>query len=128
MTRKRLLMIFTGIVLGGFMIFSLNGKQEKEKERLIKEQDNIVYYLTNKYDDITEIYFDEYKENKETGYKYMYVYINGDILIDVTFSDFGKFDYSIGIYQNGYKLKKKESSEELSVSDNILIHYLGKSE
>lgn len=123
MTRKRLLMIVTSIlVLGGMMLFfSLNGetKEEYEAKLFRQEQENIARYLVNEYENLNAIKFDDFQKNTKTGYLYFYVYLNQDILIRVSFDEYGSDDYRLTFHNDGDKLVERNNGhgevEKISV-------------
>lgn len=118
MTRKRLWTIITSIlVVGGLvMVFSLNGEKTLNKEEykaklLRQEQENIAIYLVNEYENIKSIEFDDFQENDKTGYLYFYVYINQDILIRISFDEYGSDDYRLTFHKDGDKLVERNNGQ-----------------
>lgn len=129
MTRKRLLMIVTSIlVLGGlFMFFNLNGetKEEYEAKLFRQEQENIARYLVNEYENIKSIEFDRFSSNFSTGSQSFFINLNEDIRVEVTYYPQNDNDYILTFHKNDQNLVENDEMTTITNLKNVKISYYG---
>ncbi|HEM6099494.1 TPA: hypothetical protein U2D59_001908 [Streptococcus suis] len=125
MTGKRLLSIIVGIlVVGGLvMFFNMNEetKEEYEAKLFRQEQENIAQYLTEHYENIRKIDFLSAEKDSKTGFTDVLMEVNSEMVIMVSFGDYGDDDYVITFYEHGAKFVDRSSS---SIANRVDVNYI----
>ncbi|HEM4665665.1 hypothetical protein [Streptococcus suis] len=110
------------------MMFSFHRMSEEEKlqAQIRKEQERMVLYAVNRYEEIEKIEFTSFEENKMTGVWSAGATINNEYL--VTFKAFG-FAGDLGMNQSGSKITgghliKKAVQTDISNIGHVEVIYL----
>ncbi|CYV10376.1 membrane protein [Streptococcus suis] len=128
---KKRLVLFTSLLflsIGGMMMFNFHRMSEEEKlqAQIRKEQERMVLYAVNHYEEIEKIEFTSFEENKMTGSWSAGATINNEYL--VTFKAFG-FAGDLGMNQSGSKITgghliKKAVQTDISNIGHVEVIYL----
>ncbi|HFU1090690.1 TPA: DUF1433 domain-containing protein [Streptococcus suis] len=118
--------IFISLVVAiTILILGECGMTESNKEVKYKEeQDRMVEYLAQNYEDIKKVEFTEIEHNKITGTYSFYATINNQIQIDFTLRGLNGEIYvnELSSRNHGHFLKKSDTSNE---KPDVDVVYLG---
>ncbi|MGT2743677.1 DUF1433 domain-containing protein [Streptococcus plurextorum] len=116
-----LVVAITILILGGC------GMTESDKEvKYREEQDRMVEYLAQNYEDIKKVEFTEIEHNKITGTYSFYATINNQIQIDFTLRGLNGEIYvnELSSRNHGHFLKKSDTPNEKPDVAHIEVKYL----
>ncbi|HFI0065918.1 TPA: DUF1433 domain-containing protein [Streptococcus suis] len=120
--------IFISLVVAiTILILGECGMTESNKEVKYKEeQDRMVEYLAQNYEDIKKVEFTEIEHNKITGTYSFYATINNQIQIDFTLRGLNGEIYvnELSSRNHGHFLKKSDTSNEKPDVAHIEVKYL----
>ncbi|HEM4071335.1 TPA: DUF1433 domain-containing protein [Streptococcus suis] len=116
-------------ILATIAIFILGGCGMTESNKEVKnkeEQDRMVEYLAQNYEDIKKVEFTEIEHNKITGTYSFYATINNQIQIDFTLRGLNGEIYvnELSSRNHGHFLKKSDTSNEKPDVAHIEVKYL----
>ena len=121
----RVLMSITCLVL--LIVFVIGCADKVDKNAIRQDQDRIVEYTVQNYEDVKKIKFTSFKQNKSTRMWSVGAEINDDIYITYTVDMLGSGEIGIIFHvseSNGKKLKKKNNIENNADIDAVEVHYL----
>ena len=121
----KVLMSITCLVL--LTIFTTGCADKIDKKTLRQEQERMVEYTIQNYEDIKKIEFKDFEQNTSTRSWSSGAVINNEIYITYNLNDLsGNGEISIVFHisaSNGKKLKKKNNIEHNGDIDAVEVHY-----
>ncbi|MGQ7462701.1 hypothetical protein ACTGZQ_09310 [Streptococcus suis] len=124
-TRLILVMSAVCIAIGGMIMFSFDRMSEEEKlqAQIRKEQERMVLYVVNRYEEIEKIEFVNFEKDNKTGTWDSDAIINDKF--HVTFVSWGEDDITIngGKSQTGDYLVPKVTTTVTEISDIQVKYY-----
>ncbi len=121
----KVLMSITCLVL--LTIFTTGCEDKIDKKTLRKEQERMVEYTIQNYEDIKKIEFENFEQNTSTRGWTSGATINNEIYITYYLNNLsGNGEISIVSHlsaSNGKELKKKNNIESNSSKDAVEVHY-----
>ena len=133
---KDMLSVILRIILGIvaffviIIVFAFNYETGEDKRKIRLEQERMVEYTVQNYEDIKKIEFKSFKQNESTRTWTSHAIINDDIHITYDINDLSG-ESEIGMVyhisaSNGKELKKKNNIENNGSTDTVEVHYLEK--
>ncbi|WP_304126542.1 hypothetical protein [Gemella sanguinis] len=111
-------------------IYGLYGETGEDKRKIRLEQERMVEYTVQNYEDIKKIEFKSFKQNESTRTWTSHAIINDDIHITYDINDLsGESEIGMVFHisaSNGKELKKKNNIENNGSTDTVEVHYLEK--
>ena len=108
-------------------IYGLYGETGEDKRKIRLEQERMVEYTVQNYEDIKKIEFKSFKQNESTRTWTSHAIINDDIHITYDINDLsGESEIGMVFHisaSNGKELKKKTNIENNSSKDAVEVHY-----
>ena len=121
----RVLVSITCLVL--LTVFTTGCEDKIDRKTLRKEQERMVEYTIQNYEDIKKIEFKNFEQNTSTRSWSSGAVINNEIYITYNLNDLsGNGEISIVFHisaSNGKKLKKKNNIENNTDIDEVEVHY-----
>ena len=121
----RVLVSITCLVL--LTVFTTGCEDKIDRKTLRKEQERMVEYTIQSYEDIKKIEFKNFEQNTSTRSWSSGAVINNEIYITYNLNDLsGNGEISIVFHisaSNGKKLKKKNNIENNTDIDAVEVHY-----
>ena len=121
----RVLVSITCLVL--LTVFTTGCEDKIDRKTLRKEQERMVEYTIQNYEDIKKIEFKDFEQNTSTRSWSSGAVINNEIYITYNLNDLsGNGEISIVFHisaSNGKKLKKKNNIENNTDIDAVEVHY-----
>ena len=121
----RVLVSITCLVL--LTVFTTGCEDKIDRKTLRKEQERMVEYTIQNYEDIKKIEFENFEQNTSTRSWSSGAVINNEIYITYNLNDLsGNGEISIVFHisaSNGKKLKKKNNIENNTDIDAVEVHY-----
>ena len=121
----KILISITCLVL--LTVFTTGCEDKIDRKTLRKEQERMVEYAIQNYEDIKRIEFKDFEQNTSTRSWSSGAVINNEIYITYNLNDLsGSGEISIVFHisaSNGKKLKKKNNIENNSSKDAVEVHY-----
>mgnify|MGYP003086420238 FL=1 len=121
----RVLVSITCLVL--LTVFTTGCEDKIDRKTLRKEQERMVEYTIQNYEDIKKIEFKNFEQNTSTRSWSSGAVINNEIYITYNLNDLsGNGEISIVFHisaSNGKKLKKKNNIENNTDIDAVEVHY-----
>ena len=122
---KRVLMSITCLVL--LAVFTTGCADKVDKNAIRQDQERIVEYTIQHFENIKKIEFKDFEKNPSTGTWSSHAVINNEIHITYNLNDLsGNGEISIVFHisaSNGKKLKKKNNIENNADIDAVEVHY-----
>ena len=133
---KDMLSVILRIILGIvaffviIIVFAFKYETGEDKRKIRIEQERMVEYTVQNYEDIKKIEFKSFKQNESTRTWTSHAIINDDIHITYDINDLsGKSEIGMVFHistSNGKELKKKNNIENNGSTDTVEVHYLEK--
>ena len=121
----KILISITCLVL--LTVFTTGCEDKIDRKTLRKEQERMVEYAIQNYEDIKRIEFKDFEQNTSTRSWSSGAVINNEIYITYNLNDLsGNGEISIVFHisaSNGKKLKKKNNIKNNSSKDAVEVHY-----
>ena len=121
----KILISITCLVL--LTVFTTGCEDKIDRKTLRKEQERMVEYAIQNYEDIKRIEFKDFEQNTSTRSWSSGAVINNEIYITYNLNDLsGNGEISIVFHisaSNGKKLKKKNNIENNTDIDAVEVHY-----
>lgn len=121
----KILISITCLVL--LTVFTTGCEDKIDRKTLRKEQERMVEYAIQNYEDIKRIEFKDFEQNTSTRSWSSGAVINNEIYITYNLNDLsGSGEISIVFHisaSNGKKLKKKNNIENNTDIDAVEVHY-----
>lgn len=124
----KVLVSITCLVL--LAVFTTGCKDKIDRKTLRKEQERMVEYTIQNYENIKKIEFKDFEKNSSTGTWSSHAVINNEIHITYRVNDLsGKSEIGIDSHisaSNGKKIKRKNNNDENESSnskDTVELHY-----
>ena len=121
----KILISITCLVL--LAVFATGCADKVDRKTLRKEQERMVEYTVQNYEDIKKIEFKDFEQNTSTRSWSSGATINNEIYITYNLNDLsGNGEISIVFHisaSNGKKLKKKNNIENNTDIDAVEVHY-----
>ena len=112
------------------IVFAFNYETGEDKRKIRLEQERMVEYTVQNYEDIKKIEFKSFKQNESTRTWTSHAIINDDIHITYDINDLsGESEIGMVFHisaSNGKELKKKNNIENNGSTDTVEVHYLEK--
>ncbi|MCR1233567.1 hypothetical protein [Streptococcus suis] len=126
-TRLILVMGAICIAIGGMMMFNFHRMSEEEKlqAQIQKEQERMVLYVVNRYEEIEKIEFTSFRENRMTDAWYAGAILNDDYKVTITAMGFdGDLSMNDGPSdKTGLYLRIKDKPTTISNPNQIEVIY-----
>ena len=133
---KDMLSVILRIILGIvaffviIIVFAFKYETGEDKMKIRIEQERMVEYTVQNYEDIKKIEFKSFKQNESTRTWTSHAIINDDIHITYDINDLsGESEIGMVFHisaSNGEELKKKNNIENNGSTDTVEVHYLEK--
>jgi len=121
----KVLMSITCLVL--LTVFTTGCADKVDRKTIRKEQERMVEYTVQNYEDVKKIEFKDFEQNTSTRSWSSGAVINNEIYITYNLNDLsGNGEISIVFHisaSNGKKLKKKNNIEHNGDIDTVEVHY-----
>ena len=108
-------------------VFTTGCADKVDRKTITKEQERMVEYTVQNYEDIKKIEFENFEQNTSTRSWSSGAVINNEIYITYNLNDLsGNGEISIVFHisaSNGKKLKKKNNIKNNSSKDAVEVHY-----
>ena len=108
-------------------VFTTGCADKVDRKTITKEQERMVEYTVQNYEDIKKIEFENFEQNTSTRSWSSGAVINNEIYITYNLNDLsGNGEISIVFHisaTNGKKLKKKNNIKNNSSKDAVEVHY-----
>lgn len=125
----RIILVFIAFIVI-ITIYGLKGNTGEDKRKIRIEQERMVEYTVQNYEDIKKIEFKNFKQNESTRTWTSHAIINDDIHITYDINDLsGESEIGMVFHisaSNGKELKKKNNIENNGSTDTVEVHYLEK--
>ena len=109
------------------IVFAVGTNSSEDKRKIRLEQERMVEYTVQNYEDIKKIEFKSFKQNESTRTWTSHAIINDDIHITYDINDLsGESEIGMVFHisaSNGKELKKKTNIENNSSKDAVEVHY-----
>ena len=112
------------------IVFAVGTNSSEDKRKIRLEQERMVEYTVQNFEDVKKIEFKDFEKNPSTGTWSSHAVINNEIHITYRVNDLsGKSEIGIDSHvsvSNGKKIKRKKNNDENKSSnsnDTVEVHY-----